>query len=372
MKTLPLVTLVLALGAHAQTPAPSATPALTPEQKMAMPVEKVAKNIQVLNGMPMNQLAGTMSFIAGSLGVKCDYCHGQDFSSDDKAEKKTARKMIAMQLALNKQTFEGKPEVSCYTCHRGDVRPRAVPSLEPADWKEKEPAWSRPEMAKGAPEPKAEELFARFVEASGGQAALTKHRTRLTTGTETDSEGRTESFDVLKKAPLQYVATATSKAPDGKTVKSVQAHDGARFWVQHGDRKPNMIWTPQTAVIRRSAEFATPLELLALKDAKVRGLSKNGARSAWVVDAAAPDGRRERLFFDEKTGLLARRVVTAETYLGRLQYSVEYDDYRDVDGAKLPFVCRWAAAGHGWTETVTAVKNDVEAPDDRFRMPAGS
>jgi hypothetical protein len=49
---------------------------------------------------------------------------------------------------------------------------------------------------------------------------------------------------------------------------------------------------------------------------------------------------------------------------------VDYDDYRDVDGAKVPFTCRWSAAGEGWTEKVAEIKNDVEAPDERFAMPA--
>ena len=61
----------------------------------------------------MSQLAGTMSFIATSLGVRCDTCHVTgDFASDAKAEKKTARQMIAMQLGIDKQSFEGRREVT--------------------------------------------------------------------------------------------------------------------------------------------------------------------------------------------------------------------------------------------------------------------
>ncbi len=344
----------LTLSLSATQPTPAATPSLTPEQKMAQPVEKVMKNIQVLTGMPMNQLASTMTFIATSLGVKCSHCHeAADYSSDAKSEKKTARRMIRMQLGVNKQTFDGKMEVTCYTCHRGSIKPVSVPSLDLADWKAKEPAWTQAEAK--TPEPKAEELLARFVEASGGRAALTKHTTRLTSGTETDGEGASESLE-----------TGTE---GGKPVKSVQAFDGKTFWMQHGERKPNPIWLPITEVMRRDAEFATPLELLADKDARVRGLEKNGARQAWVVEAKTPDGLRERLWFDGGTGLLVHRAVTVETYLGRLVFAVDYDDYRDVDGVKMPFVCRWSQPGHGWTETVKEVKNDVDAPDDRFRMP---
>ena len=357
---------LLAAGAAFAQPAPS--PTLTPEQKMAQPAEKTFKNIQVLKGMPTNQLAGTMSFVATSLGVRCGFCHDPaDYSSDAKAEKKTARKMMAMQMGINKESFDGRSEVSCWTCHRGTTDPRSVPSLDLADYKPKETGWQRAEAGKEEPQP--EVLLARFVEASGGRAALTKHTTRLTTGTETDEEGRTEKLEVLRKAPLSYIATATGEEK-GKPTTTVQAYDGKTYWIRHGDRKPNSIWTPQTAVIRREAEFATPLALLELKSTKLRGKEKNGAKTAWVVDGEAADGRRERLWLNAETGLLERRVVTIATYLGRLQYAVDYADYRDVDGAKVPFTCTWSAAGEGWTEKVAEVKNDVDAPDARFAMPA--
>ena len=61
-----------------------------------------------------------MQFIAASLGVECDFCHVQGkFDSDDKPAKKTARNMIAMTLAINKNSFNSRKEVTCYTCHRG-------------------------------------------------------------------------------------------------------------------------------------------------------------------------------------------------------------------------------------------------------------
>ena len=76
------------------------------------------------------------------LGVTCDYCHvekkgafPQDYASDAKPEKDTARSMMRMTLELNRKYF-GKTQpaigdstmlITCYTCHRENPVPRLRP-----------------------------------------------------------------------------------------------------------------------------------------------------------------------------------------------------------------------------------------------------
>ena len=97
--------------------------------------EQVNKNIQVLKGMPADQLIPAMQFISNSLNVECEFCHTQGaFEKDDKKPKETARKMIQMQFAINKENFKGEPEVTCFSCHRGShdpVRTPIIPDEEP-------------------------------------------------------------------------------------------------------------------------------------------------------------------------------------------------------------------------------------------------
>src|SRR4029453_19373901 len=100
-------------------------------------VEQVQKNIQILKGMPASQLAPVMNYISTSLGVKCDFCHvnkdGEwNFAADEKPHKATAREMMQMVLSVNKTTFRGTTEVTCYTCHRGRSHPTGMPFPIPA------------------------------------------------------------------------------------------------------------------------------------------------------------------------------------------------------------------------------------------------
>src|SRR5437879_1509008 len=97
-------------------------------------VEQVFKNIKVLNGTPQSQLYPVMRFMAASLGFQCGSCHviknGRgDFPADDKPEKQTARQMIKMVAEINKTLGEGRPTVSCFTCHRGHRTPQGAPIL---------------------------------------------------------------------------------------------------------------------------------------------------------------------------------------------------------------------------------------------------
>jgi len=60
------------------------------------------------------------------LGVKCDHCHvPNEWEKDDRAAKQTARKMILMVRAINRDHLAGKTEVSCRICHGGKPKPEA-------------------------------------------------------------------------------------------------------------------------------------------------------------------------------------------------------------------------------------------------------
>lgn len=88
------------------------------------PAEQVFKNIEILKGKKAGRLPAMMSALTGLLGVNCTHCHvkGQ-WDSEEKPTKQTARKMFRMVGGINKDYFDGKNAVSCWTCHRGNPRP---------------------------------------------------------------------------------------------------------------------------------------------------------------------------------------------------------------------------------------------------------
>ena len=78
-------------------------------------------------------LTTLMRGYTAALGVQCNHCHVEDMAaraSDDNAKKDIARKMIQMTMDLNKQldamgtpAAADAPKVTCFTCHRGAIKP---------------------------------------------------------------------------------------------------------------------------------------------------------------------------------------------------------------------------------------------------------
>ena len=103
--------------------------------KEELPAESVFTNLKLLGSVPAGRLLRMMNQgYSRNLGVTCEYCHNtDDYGSDEKREKETARAMIAMVATIAGELRKiptiksDNPVVNCGTCHRGVARPGARP-----------------------------------------------------------------------------------------------------------------------------------------------------------------------------------------------------------------------------------------------------
>src|SRR5215475_13775121 len=201
------------LAARAQNPPPSA--AKTAAQQF--------KNIQVLKDIPADQLIPAMQFISASLGVDCEICHIERApEKDDKDEKKFARHMMEMQMNINKDNFEGKRWVTCYSCHRGAAKPISVPVISA---EEKMPEMKSVTEADQSAYPKPEALFEKYLAAVGGSDTLAKITSRVQKGSVMFGNQKS-SIEVYSKAPNQRVSIVHRKDSDSFT-----GFDGKIGWM---------------------------------------------------------------------------------------------------------------------------------------------
>ena len=100
------------------------------------------QNLQVLpKDWTTAEVQPFMQGVAAALGVQCTYCHERDRSLDSKPQKLLARKMLQMTMAINNEFLtdvgepaaDGAAKVTCYTCHRGSLKPLSVPPEGGAD-----------------------------------------------------------------------------------------------------------------------------------------------------------------------------------------------------------------------------------------------
>jgi hypothetical protein len=350
-------------------------------QSADKPVEQVRKNIQVLKGLPDSQLFPVMNFIGDSLGVHCDYCHvirgvdpknGRDiwaYESDDKAAKVRAREMVRMVLEVNKTTFGGNQTVTCYSCHRGSTQvARSVP-LPPVDF-------TLPKTeSKTPPRLSAEQILNNYFRAVGGQDAAANKAIVYNVIVER-SQGRTNAVwqqilpttqEVTTKGGDKYLARVTT--PQGIVMQGI---DGPAGWAR--DNNGSRELSPgELAQVKQTAALYQPIKIID-EPARMRvdGVEKILDRDVYVVAVTLDPQRTRKYFFDAQTGFLLRRITTTDTMLAPLPEQVDFEDYRDVGGIKLPFTIRTSglAAFTTTTRRFTEIKLKAALDDDVFRMPA--
>jgi hypothetical protein len=321
---------------------------------------QVYKNIQVFTEMKGTELETTMAFISGSLGVKCNYCHVNPFDKDDKPTKQAARQMIRMVFELNKGTFNGDKAVSCYTCHRGKPKPVSVPAVGQNLWQPTPPAKQE------APLPSVDQILNKYIEALGGPDAFHKVTSRVSKGSRMGADGVLVPEEVYQKAPdkiltvTSYPEVAFSTGFNGTSGWATSSRDGLR------ELPANAL-----AQLKGDAEFYKELKAKELyAKLVVVGKSTVGETEVYVVEATPIAGSPEKLSFDVRSGLLLRRYVESEMFLGKFPLQTDYEDYRDIDGIKQPFLIRWSIPGRSWGRKITEMRQNVEVDDARFNPPA--
>ena len=318
--------------------------------------EQRFKNIQIFKNLPAAQLDPTMAFISGSLGVRCGYCHTNQFDKDDKPTKVAARRMIQMVLDINKGNFNGQNAVTCYTCHRGNPTPVSVPAVGQNLW------GPGPSSSAAETPPSVKQILDHYVQALGGADALNKINTRIAKGSRIGADGVLVPEEVYQKAPDKLL-TITSYPQ----VVFSNGYNGAAAWAHSSRDGATPLPDQLLAQIKRDAVFYKELKTESLYSSlTVLGKTPVREMDAYILQAKPADGPTEKLFFDVKTGLLVRRYTESDTPLGKLPLQTDYEDYRDVDGIKQPFLIHWSFPGRVWGRKIDEIKQNVPLDDAKF------
>ena len=358
---------MLATPARALTQGPgqqsaAATPA--PEK----PAEQVFKNIQALKGLPESQLLPVMNMISASLGVQCIQCHVKtgdawEMDKDDKKPKQTARKMIQMTMDINKTSFEGHIDVSCFTCHQGHGRPVAVPSLPRALPPPNPNPGPRPPEQMVTPQ----QVLAKYAQAVGTKEAIDKVKTRLLTGTHVAANGMSLQFEIKLALPDKVAVVVTT--PQGAFSQALAGDSG---WIKNAREQRPM----NNTELARAKSLIWSLDPLPLKEPYPRmlfaGPEKIGDRETLRLRMNTPEKRRAVLYFDKETGLLVRRILYTDTPVGSDPEQIDFEDYRDVEGVKIPYTIKVSYLDNAFTATrkITEMKHHVTLDGSAFAAPA--
>ena len=321
---------------------------------------EVYKNIVQLKGAPADQLMPAMQFMASSLGVECTFCHvAGKMEADDKGEKKTAREMIAMTAAINKDNFRGQRQVTCFSCHHGVGHPVNTPPVLDAD----APARPAPPAATSAATVTVDQIIDKYVAALGGSDALRKVTSRIMKGTIAVG-GSEMPIELFTKAPNKRISISNGQ--------SFTAFDGTAGWMGSAGRPARDMSPAESEAAGLDAEFSLALRFKEIFPQMRRGRPETiGGVECETLTGIRPDRPPVRLYFDRNSGLLLRMVRYAETPVGRNATQIDYADYRELDGVKSPFRWTLSRANGRFTIQIAEARNNAVIDDARFLKPDG-
>ena len=340
------------LSARAQNPAPGAPK--TAAQSF--------KNIQVMKDVPAEDIIPAMQFISASLGVECTYCHVERaFEKDDKKEKKFARHMIEMTMNINKDNFEGKRLVTCYSCHRGAAKPVSIPIISA---EEKMPEMMAGDETDKSSFPKPAALLEEYLTAIGGADALKKVTSRIQRGTITAFGNQKFSIDIFEKAPNKRVSVVHRK-----DMESFTGFDGKAGWMTVPGHV-RMMTGPESDGAQMDADIAFAVHVSAMfSKLEVSDGDEIDGHASWLVVGQREGKPDVRFFFDKQSGLLLRIVRYTDSPLGLNPLQIDFADYRNSGGVEIPFRWTQARPGNRFTIQLESSEQNVPIDDAKFVPP---
>ncbi len=341
------------------------------------PAEQVFKNVQAMKGVQVDEYMTTMGFFSASLGISCGDCHTDESGgnwakyADDNAMKRRTRTMIAMVNTMNKMFFAGKRQVTCYTCHRGAMSPEITPDLTQfyADLRYREPD----RMVKQFPgAPDAGEILDRYLKAIGGEQKAAELTSIAATGTY-------KAYAIPKQFKMEFYA----KAPAQRTVivrnlaeaDLIDTFDGKEAWISQSPLLAPFTITERSGGevdgARLTAALTFPAQIKKLLTQwRVAGPAAIDDRDLTMVQGTLNGKFPVNLYFDDNSGLLVRTVTYADSPVGLIPMQVDYSDYRDVNGLKIPcnMIVTWLDGKS--VIQLDDVKANVPIDPSKFARPA--
>jgi len=365
-------------------------------QEKTLLAEQAFKNIQVLKGIPVDDFMETMGVMAASLDFDCSDCHvgaGTDQVDwpADTPRKQMARKMVLMVANINKSNFGGRQVVTCWTCHRNRDKPLVTPAMDTIYGTVTIEPDDVIEQAEGLPSP--ESILDKYIQAAGGAQRLAAVKSFVGTGTSVGFGGFGGGGDVelLAEAPDKRATIIVFKDAPGRG-DQIRTFDGHTGWVRtplnvlgefqlnggdlDGARLDAQLSFPgqikQILTNLRTGPPGTIKDLPAptSQSSLQKDVTLGQTHDVDVVQGSGPRGLLVTLYFDRKTGLLVRELRYGNSPIGRVPTQIDFADYRDVNGIKLPFRITYAWLDGRDSIVLKEIKTNVAVNEAKFGKPA--
>jgi ubiquinol-cytochrome c reductase cytochrome b subunit len=327
-------------------------------------VEDVFKNVQALKNITVDEFMGTMGLMSASLGLCCSDCHpgaGTEkvkWEDDSNPKKVTARQMVLMVQAINKDNFSGRQVVTCWTCHRLRDLPLETPSLD--QFYSEAPSELDDVVSKANGVPTPTQVIDKYLQAIGGAQKATGITSIVATGKVVafGSFGGGGNFELFAQAPDKRAIY--SHIPDGDSIRTFDGRTGW-FAIPLAVLRKYPLTGGELDGARLDAQLSFPAQIAtSLTALRVGPKTEVQGKDVYLLQGNGARGSFASLYFEQDSGLLVRTIRYTRSKIGKVPTQVDYDDYRDVGGIKFP---------HRWTFTWLDGRDNFEFDDVKFNVP---
>jgi len=330
-----------------------------------------------LKNLTVDDFLEAMGVISADLSYDCSNCHPGagtdkvDFVFDTPL-KKTARKMIEMVATLNAANFGGQQLVTCYTCHQRNDLPVTTIALDKLYGPPNEDQRDILAPARGVPS--ADQILDKYIAAVGGAQRLAGLTSFIATGTSLGygGLGGGGSFQIFAKAPNQRAVVIEFKDSPERG-GSTRAFNGAAGWIKapRGFLNDYEVTGNELDGERLDAQMSFPGQIKqVLTNWRVSFPDTVNGHEVYVVQGSGSRGLLATLYFDKTSGLLTRAVRLVPSPVGRMPTQADFDDYREVNGIKFPFLYTYSWLDGKDSFKLSDVKVNVPIEASRFGKPA--
>jgi zinc protease len=215
--------------------------------------------------------------------------------------------------------------------------------------------------------PSVDQILAKYISSTGGEQNWRKFRTRISKGrAEISGQAVFGTADFYYKAPNKYLYVV-SLAEMGEIRRGF---NGTAGWEKLSDSAATDVTGQELATLQRSADFYQALDIRKLYDnLALAADGKVEGTPAFVIEAKTSDGTSRRMYFDKDSGLMLKNEEDFTAEGQRVHIETEYQDFRDVDGIKYPFLLIQTNAASTVLIRVQSIQHDQTIDDAVFEKP---
>jgi hypothetical protein len=217
-----------------------------------------------------------------------------------------------------------------------------------------------------APAQDAQKIVDQYIKAVGGSKALAKARTISIEGTFQTPDGKSGTYTLNTRLPNRYYSELVVG-----DASLIEAYNGKSAWHRTATGDFATLVGADGSQLEAAGQYYNS-HLVDAKKNKIglgfASFSKVRGRDALEIEVTTVSGVKRHVFFDGQTHLILQESAT----IGGIDEQILYDDYRSVNGLKIPYKIELHRGTDNYDIAVTRVEVNGAVGERVFDFPKKS